>query len=98
MPDTNSSLIFSMASVYAYKTPLLESLLYYGIAAGTVYSRLYFQEAWPSDAFLGSVLGTAIGRAVAARSRNGGEQKFSLLPVLEHNARPAIGLKVEFKL
>jgi hypothetical protein len=98
MPDMNSSLIFSMASVYAYGTPLLESLLYYGIAAGTAYSRLYFQDAWPSDVFFGSVLGTAIGRAVAARSRNGGEQKFSLLPVLEHNARPALGLKVEFKL
>jgi membrane-associated phospholipid phosphatase len=98
MPDMNSSLIFSMASVYAYETPFLETLLYYGIAAGTVYSRLYFQQAWPSDVFLGSILGTAIGRTVAARSRNGGESNFSMVPVLEHNGKAAIGLKVEFKL
>jgi hypothetical protein len=98
MPDMNSSLIFSMASVYAYEKPFLEALLYYGIAAGTVYSRLYFEEAWPSDVFLGSVLGTVIGRTVAARSRSGGESKISLVPVLEHRGSAAIGLKVEFKL
>ena len=98
MPDMNSSLIFSIASVYAYETPFLEALLYYGIAAGAAYSRLYYQEAWPSDVFLGSILGTAIGRTVAARSRNGEDSNFSLLPVLEQNGNAAIGLKVEFKL
>ena len=98
MPDMNSALIFSMASVYAYEKPWLEALLYYGIATGTAYSRLYFQESWPSDVFLGSVLGTAIGRSVAARSRNGRGSNFTLLPVLEHKGRAAIGLKVEFKL
>jgi hypothetical protein len=98
MPDMNSALIFSMASVYAYEKPLLEAFLYYGIAVGTAYSQLYFEEAWPSDVLLGSVIGTAIGRAVAARSRKGGESNFSLVPVLEHNGRSALGLKVEFKL
>lgn len=98
MPDMNSSLIFSIASVYSYEQPFLEALLYYGIATGTAYSRLYFQEAWPSDVFLGSILGTAIGRAVASRSRNGKEGNVTLLPVLEHNGNAAVGLKVEFKL
>lgn len=98
MPDMDSSLIFSMASVYAYEKSTLEAILYYGIAAGTAYSRLHFEDAWPSDVFLGSILGTAIGRTVASRARDGGDSKFTLLPVLEHNARPAIGLKVEFKL
>jgi hypothetical protein len=98
MPDMDSSLIFSIASVYAYEKPVLESLLYYGIATGTAYSRLYFQEAWPSDVFLGSILGTAIGRTVASRSRNGERSKYTVLPVLEHNGQAAIGLKVEFKL
>ena len=98
MPDMNSSLIFSVASVFAYEKQFLEAMLYYGIAAGTAYSRLYYQEAWPSDVFLGSVLGAAIGRTVAARSRKGGESNFSLVPVLEYNGNAAIGLKVEFKL
>lgn len=98
MPDMNSSLIFSIASVYAYQKNFLEAMLYYGIAAGTAYSRLHFEDAWPSDVFLGSVLGTAIGRTVAARSRNGEGSNITLVPVLEHNGEAAIGLKVEFKL
>lgn len=98
MPDMNSSLIFSMAGVYAYEKPFLEALIYYGIAAGTAYSRLYFEEAWPSDVFLGSVLGTVIGRTVAARSKRGEGSGISLLPVVEQNGRAAIGLKLEFKL
>lgn len=98
MPDMDSSLIFSMASVYAYEKSTLEALLYYSIAAGTAYSRLHFEDAWPSDVFLGSILGTAIGRTVAARSRNGGEGNFTLLPVIEHNGHAAVGLMVELKL
>ena len=98
MPDMDSSLIFSMASVYAYEKSTLEALVYYGIAAGTAYSRLYFEEAWPSDVFLGSILGTAIGRTVAARAKAGGESNITLIPVLEHNGKAAYGLKVEFKL
>jgi len=98
MPDMDSSLIFSVASVFAYEKHFLEAMLYYGIATGTAYSRLYYQDAWPSDVLLGSVLGTVIGRTVAARSRNGGESNFTLLPVLERNGQAAIGLKVEFKL
>jgi len=98
MPDLDSSLVFSMASVYAYGKPLVESLIYYGIAAGTAYSRLYFQEAWPSDVFLGSIIGTAIGRTVAGRSRGADSSRYTVLPVLEHNGQAAIGLKVELKL
>lgn len=98
MPDMNSSLIFSVASVYAYEKPTLEALLYYGIAAGAAYSQLHFREAWPSDVFLGSVIGTAIGRTVASRSRKGGEGDVTVVPVLEHNGHASIGLKLEFKL
>ena len=98
MPDMNSSLIFSMASVYAYEKPFLEALMYYGVAAGTSYSRLYFEEAWPSDVFLGSVLGTVIGRTVAARPRKGQDSSLSLVPVLEHHGKAALGLKIEIKL
>jgi hypothetical protein len=98
MPDMSSSLVFSMASTFAYDRPWHQSLIIYGIAAGTAMSRIYHKEAWPSDVFLGSVLGTAIGRTVAVRSRGEREPSFTVLPVLEYNARPAIGLQVEFKL
>lgn len=98
MPDMDSSLIFALASVYAYEKSTMEALVYYGIAAGAAYSRLHFEDAWPSDVFLGSVLGTAIGRTIAARSQNAEEKKFTLVPVLEQNGQAALGLMVEFKL
>ena len=98
MPDMDSALIFSMASVYAFEKSLLEALLYYGIATTTAYSRLYYEDAWPSDVFLGSILGAAIGRTVAARSRNGADSNYTLIPVLEHNGEAAFGLRVEFRL
>jgi hypothetical protein len=98
MPDMSSSLVFSAASAFAYDRPWHQSLIIYGIAAGTAASRIYHEEAWSSDVFLGSVLGTAIGRTVAARSRGDREKSFSVLPVLEYHAEPAIGLKLEFKL
>jgi len=98
MPDMNSSLIFSVASVFSYNRPWYHGFLYYGIAAGTAMSRVYLEKSWPSDVFLGSVVGTVIGRTVAARSMGDREPSFSVIPVLEYNARPAVGLKVEFKL
>jgi len=97
MPDITSSMIFSVAGAFTYDQPWYQSILIYGIAAGTSMSRVYFEEAWPSDVFLGSVLGLVVGRTIAARSM-GEDPSWSLLPVLEYNARPAMGLKVEFKL
>lgn len=97
MPDMTSSLIFSVASVYSYEKSFLEAALYYGIAAGTAYSRLYYQDSWPSDVLIGSILGTAIGRTVAARSRNG-DGRFSVVPVLEQNGNAALGIRLELKL
>jgi hypothetical protein len=61
-------------------------------------SRVYLEESWPSDVFIGSVLGTVIGRTIAARSMGEREPAFSVLPILEHNAEPAVGVMVEFRL
>ncbi|MDT8395710.1 MAG: phosphatase PAP2 family protein [bacterium] len=99
MPDISSSLVFSVASVFAYEAPWHQALFYYALAAGTAVSRVYHEDAWPSDVFLGSVIGTAIGRTIAGRSRrNGREPDFTLIPVLEHHGRAAAGIKVEWKL
>jgi membrane-associated phospholipid phosphatase len=98
MPDMNSTLIFSLAGVFSYGQPWYQSFLYYGVAGCTAMSRVYHEESWPSDVFLGSVLGTAIGRTIASRSIGGREPFFSVVPVLEYDARPAVGLMVKFKL
>ncbi len=99
MPDMSSSIVFSVASVFAYEAPWHRALFYYTVAAGTAMSRVYYQDAWPSDIFLGSVIGTAIGRTIAARSRNNGEEaSYTLIPILEHRGQAAAGLKLEWKL
>ncbi|UCG38989.1 MAG: phosphatase PAP2 family protein [bacterium] len=98
MPDMSSSLVFSLAGVFAYERPWHQALLYYSIAAGTAVSRVYYEEAWPSDVFLGSVIGTAIGRTVASRARKGAREDVTVLPMLEFNAKPVLGLRIEFRL
>ena len=99
MPDMSSSLVFSVASVFAYEAPWHQALFFYTVAAGSAVSRVYHEDAWPSDIFLGSVIGTAIGRTIAARSRNDrGEQDYTIIPVFEHHGQAAAGLKVEWRL
>ncbi len=99
MPDMSSSIVFSVASVFAYEAPWHQALFYYTVAAGTAMSRVYYQDAWPSDIFLGSVIGTVIGRTIAARSRNNGrDSNITLVPILEHRGQAAAGLRIEFRL
>lgn len=98
MPDITSSMVFSVAGAFTYEQPWYQSILIYGVAVGTSMSRIYFEKAWPSDVFLGSVIGLVVGRTIAARSSGGAEASWSVLPVLEYNARPAVGLEIEFKL
>jgi hypothetical protein len=98
MPDMTSAMIFSVAGAFTYDQPWYQSILIYGIAAGTSLSRLYYEKAWPSDVFLGSVLGLTVGRTIASRSMGDKPASWSVLPILEYDARPAVGLKVEFRL
>lgn len=98
MPDINAALVFSLASVLAYEQKWPAQLLYYSVAAGTGASRIHDQEAWPSDVFLGAVIGTVVGRTVSSLSRKSGDNRVSARPIVVVGGRPATGLGLTWKL
>jgi hypothetical protein len=97
MPDMDTALTFSIASVLAYQRGLLANILWYGVATGVGLSQLYYEDAWPSDVFLGAVFGTVIGRAVSYLSTNSLGEKISLAPTIIYASKPAYGLKVSYR-
>lgn len=97
MPDMDTALTFSIASVMAYRRGLLANIFWYGAATGVGLSQLYYEEAWPSDVFLGAVFGTVIGRAVSYLSTNSLGERISLIPTVIYGSRPAYGLKVSYR-
>jgi len=97
MPDMDTALTFSIASVLAYQRGLLANILWYGVATGVGLSQLYYEDAWPSDVFLGAVFGTVIGRAVSYLSTNSLGEKITLTPTIIYASKPVYGLKVSYR-
>lgn len=97
MPDMDTALTFSIASVLAYQRGLFANILWYGVAAGVGLGQLYYEDAWPSDVFLGAVFGTVIGRAVSYLSTNTLGEKITLAPTIIHASKPVYGLKVSYR-
>jgi hypothetical protein len=97
MPDINTALTFSLAGVLAYERGWFEQAAYFTIAAGVGAARLYDEEAWPSDVFLGAVLGTVIGRTVASLSHQDGD-RLSMDPVVVVDGRAVPGVRLRWEL
>jgi len=97
MPDMDTALTFSIASVMAYQRGVLANIFWYGIATGVGLSQLYYESAWPSDVFLGAVFGTVIGRAVSYLSTNSLGDRISLTPTIIYASRPAYGMKISYR-
>ncbi len=66
-PSGHTIRAFTMASFFSsvYKDKLWVGILSYGIATGVGIQRLYENEHWSSDVFIGAALGIAIGKTVA---------------------------------
>ncbi len=97
LPDVNSAVIFSMAGALSRERGILSTLFWYGVATGVGLSRIYYDDAWPSDVFLGAVIGAAIGRSVADLSDGGADAKVRLSPVLDAlNNRYGLGMELRF--
>ena len=82
-PSGHTTSAFSVASVYAYCYSDSPAVVFsaYGLAGLVALQRVYANKHWTSDVFFGSVLGTAVGRMVAAK----GMEKpgaTALLPVI----------------
>ncbi len=97
MPDMNTALTFSLASVMAYDRGWAGTLGAYAVATGVGLQRLYDREAWPSDVFIGAVLGAAIGRSVAYLSHTPDEKGATLVPYVTGGREPATGLMAQWR-
>jgi len=65
-PSGHTITAFSMASFFSsiYKDKVWVSILAYGLATGVGAQRLYENQHWASDVFIGAALGFAIGKTV----------------------------------
>lgn len=82
-PSGHTVSAFSVASVYAsaYSDSFWIGASAYGLAGLVAVQRVYADKHWASDAFFGAVLGTAVGRAVAARGMAKSKSAATIMPV-----------------
>jgi len=97
MPDMDSALAFSLAGAVGYGKGFWANLGLFTLATGAGLSRVHARDAWPSDVFIGGVLGTVIGRSVASLANGGGETAFApvFLPGREGPV-PGLGVALRF--
>lgn len=65
-PSGHTSTAFALATLFSsvYRDKIWVGILSYGIATGVAWSRMYDNQHWPSDVFIGAALGFAIGKTV----------------------------------
>ncbi|PLX07966.1 MAG: hypothetical protein C0598_12950 [Marinilabiliales bacterium] len=65
-PSGHTISVFSLASFFSsvYKEKVWVSIVSYTVASGVALQRLYEDEHWASDVFIGAALGFAIGKSV----------------------------------
>lgn len=97
LPDVGSAMVFSVASSLSRDGSILSSVFWYSLATGVGLSRVYYDDAWPSDVFLGAAIGTAIGWTVAGLSRGNSESRVSFSPVVTASSSGhGLGVTVRF--
>jgi membrane-associated phospholipid phosphatase len=65
-PSGHAITAFTMASFFSsvYKDKLWVGIVAYGLATGVGLQRIYDNQHWASDVFIGAALGVAIGKAI----------------------------------
>lgn len=67
-PSGHASVVFEVATVAAHHTRSIPlRVLYYAIATSVSLQRVDSFSHWPSDIFVGAVIGTAVARAIVRR-------------------------------
>jgi hypothetical protein len=81
-PSGHTTSAFAVASVLAAGggSPVV-GVAAYALATGTALHRVYADKHWASDVFAGAALGTAVGRWISARDREGKGSSAMILPM-----------------
>lgn len=92
LPSGHSTVAFAVSSVLASRLKSSSwSAVLYSLATLTALSRVYHDDHWTSDSFLGSAIGLSMGLAVASYHRKGSSEAcLCLVPTLG-------GLRVELR-
>ncbi len=93
LPSGHATLAFAVSSVLSNRIHnTFASVGLYALATVTAWSRVYHDDHWLSDTFLGAVIGTTVGCTISAGKRSGGgTTSFRVTPL------PS-GVRVEFVL
>jgi len=94
-PSGDASGAFAVASVIAAESESFAlDALAYGLAGLAAVWRVHDRKHWPSDVFVGSVLGIVVGRKVVALNR--GEEDKVGVSVQAGGGRTAVSLRFSF--
>jgi len=95
LPSGDASGAFAVATVIAAESDgFLIDALAYGMAGLAAVWRVHDRKHWPSDVFVGSVLGIVVGRKVVALNREGGGNRLAVS--FEAGRRQSISLSFSF--
>jgi len=95
-PSGHSTVAFSVASVIAEEygnNPYVPPIAY-GLATLTAFSRIYSNEHWASDVFLGGAIGYFVGKAVVRYHTQSGTSPVTILPTVSQHG---LGLMAEYR-
>lgn len=99
LPSGHTIVAFTTSTVLAGKLKnIYASIGLYGLATLTVYQRIYSDNHWISDTFLGAALGYGIGRFFLSLNENADTDKkfnLSILPSVMNNGT-AVNVVVRF--
>ncbi len=88
-PSEHAALAWSVAGVVAHEYPgPLMKILAYGLASFVDYSRIHARQHFPSDVFVGSMMGNFIGQNIYSRNHDpelGGEAWKSLSQIFRND-------------
>ena len=88
-PSEHAALAWSVAGVVAHEYPgPLMKILAYGLASFVDYSRIHARQHFPSDVFVGSMMGNFIGQNIYSRNHDpelGGEAWKSISQIFRND-------------
>ena len=101
-PSGHSTSSFAVATIFANQYAndnLLLSTLIYSMATITTISRVYDDEHWASDVFIGATIGYFTGKTIYILNENRKDKlksKLSLLPIYNNNSN-SFGLNILYQ-
>jgi membrane-associated phospholipid phosphatase len=98
MPSGHTTVAFTLSTVLAERiNNIYATIGLYGLAAFTAYQRIYSDNHWFSDTFLGAAIGIAISHAVVNLNKEDPfEEEASMISVVPLMLNQGFGISIKF--